>query len=83
MFMYVSLCVRVHLCVCVHLCVYVHVCVTEFEKSHHNYKYLEIPSLITCYLKYCTYLEENRYLHAIHHNSIAICSLSMHQLLYG
>ena len=76
-----SVYVCVSVCAYASVCVCVHACVTEFEKSRHNYKYLEIPSLITCYLKYCTYLEENRYLHAILHNSIAICSLSMHQLL--
>ena len=42
------------------------------------YKYLEIPILDNNYI----YLgKENRCLHAIHHDGIAIHSLSIHQLL--
>ena len=54
--------------------------VTGFEKSHapstHNYKSLEISIFEVLYLE-----KENRCLHEIRHDSIAIYTLPMHQLL--
>ena len=46
----------------------------------HNYKSLEIPILIT----WSVYPEkENKCLHEVGHDSIAIYTLPMHQLLNG
>ena len=51
--------------------------VTEFEKSH-----LQHNATDCNYLKCYTYLEkDNRCLHKICHNSIAIYTLFIHQLL--
>ena len=48
----------------------------------YNYKSLETPILIKLFE--VLYLEkENRCLHEIRHNSIAIYTLPMHQLLNG
>ena len=49
--------------------------------STHNYKYLGI--LIIIILKVLYHEKENRCLREIRHNSIAIYTLSMYQLLNG
>ena len=47
----------------------------------HNYKYIEMPIVILFEVLYL--VKENRCLHEIYHNSIAIYTLSMHELLNG